>query len=189
MKNVFLSPSDFFDDVVEIAKKVKSSGEKYDAIVTILHGGVFLARLLADFLQVNVVVFIDVTGEAIDVSGEEDLCVRLDLSGRYLRSIKGKRVLLVDDIINSGDSMMVAVDLLEPHCSSVHTLALYKREICKFQPNYHLREVKGSTWVIFPYEVVEAVKYYRARGESDEEIKAKRVPAEYFDKVRPFLEW
>ncbi|MDK2384419.1 MAG: phosphoribosyltransferase, partial [Candidatus Korarchaeota archaeon] len=108
MKFLHVSPGDALVYARRLADSVINSGFKPDTIVAILRGGVVIARLLSDFLDVRDIRSIRVVHyEALDIREGaevvEPLPTRLD----------GKKVLLVDDVADTGDSLIVAKEHLE----------------------------------------------------------------------------
>ncbi|MHA1730563.1 MAG: phosphoribosyltransferase [Promethearchaeota archaeon] len=186
MKIDFLTPEDYFDRTIELARKIREAGKEYDAIVSIVFGGVILGRNLADLLDIKVMVFIDPLGASLQQPGEaKEVEVKLELTPHQLGAIRGRRVLLVDDLVNSGDRMLVTKSLVERHCESVDTVAFYARDFSKIRPDFYLDQT--DAWFVFPCELRKVTRYFREEGKSLEEIRGKIIPSEYFDRVRDLL--
>lgn len=182
---LFRTPDDFFQDSYALAQKIKESGKEYDAIVGLIYGGLGIARLLGDLLEIKVLVFVDPLHESLDSPDDDGVQVKLELTQSQLKSIKDKRVLLVDDLVNSGDRMSVGMDLIKPHCKEVATAAYYIRDYSKIQPDYYLEST--DAWVVFPYELVKVARFFLEDGKSLDEIRGEIIPAEYFDRIKQFL--
>ena len=72
-----------------------------------------------------------------------DLVITKDLETK----IKGKKVFVVDDIADSGNTLKATVPFInikEPH--SVHTITLMKRYNSAFVPDYHGIDINHDEW-------------------------------------------
>lgn len=125
------------ESVAELALQVK---EKPDMIVGVVRGGIVPARLLSKTLQVD-----DVQCLGVFKSGNSR-AVTTDI----LQKIKGKRVLAVDDLLESGESLRVVQHYLESKGAEVETAALYKRSNTIFKPTYCLNV--SDQLIDFPWE-------------------------------------
>ena len=69
--------------------------------------------------------------------------------------LTGKKVLVVDDITDTGESMRISVDYVKTlNPSEVRTAALRHIEGSKFKPDYYAEKITWR-WVIFPWNFVE----------------------------------
>jgi hypoxanthine-guanine phosphoribosyltransferase len=79
--------------------------------------------------------------------------------------IKGKRILLVDDLVDQGDTMSgVKGFLSESGAKVVETAVLFKKPWSKTHPDYFL-ETAGE-WMVFPFELNEVDGLRKASGET-----------------------
>ncbi len=154
MKFLHVSPSDALVYARRLADSVINSGFKPDTIVAILRGGVVIARLLSDFLDVRDIRSIRVVHyEALDIREGaevvEPLPTRLD----------GKKVLLVDDVADTGDSLIVAKEHLEERGAvEVRVATMHYKPWSKIKPDYYSEET--DAWVIYFWEYAETVRYF-----------------------------
>ncbi len=142
-----------WDDVYELAKetarKVKASGFQPDAIVGVARGGWFHARVLCDLLGVKDLYSIKV--------GHWGITAEKDQEGAKLHqglnvNLEGKKVLVVDDITDTGQSLELArKHVLEAgNPSEVRTATLLHIVASKYTPDYYGRETEWA-WMIFPW--------------------------------------
>ncbi|HHL41608.1 MAG TPA: phosphoribosyltransferase, partial [Candidatus Bathyarchaeota archaeon] len=69
--------------------------------------------------------------------------------------LTGKNVLVVDDITDTGESMLVAVEYVKSkNPASIKTAALRHIDGSKFTPDYY-GDVISWRWVVFPWNFVE----------------------------------
>ena len=156
----------------EAARQVKESDFHPDVIIGLTRGGLVPARLFADLLHVKDVYTINVDhwGLTATMDGEAKLTQKLNVD------ITGKKVLVVDDITDTGQSIEIAkkhVGELGP--SVVKTAALLNLKTSKFVPDFKGVE-KEWAWFIFPWnykeDLVNLIKEVVAEEEKNlEQIK------------------
>jgi uncharacterized protein len=68
--------------------------------------------------------------------------------------VAGKDVLLVDDLVDQGDTLVFMKRyLMEQKPGSLETAVLFKKPWSKEEPDYFLENV--SEWIVFPFELGE----------------------------------
>jgi len=155
----------------KVAEKIVASGWQPDFMVGLARGGWVLSRVLCDYLGVKDLVSIKV--EHWGVTATPDGKARIKYA--FDVDLTGRRVLVVDDITDTGESMMVAVDYVrEKNPLEVRTAALRHIDGSKFTPDYY-GDVITWRWVIFPWNYVEdmvnLVPKACGDGSTPEEIK------------------
>lgn len=131
----------------KLIKEIKNSGFKPDYLVGITVGGLIPLGLLAKGLDMNTVV----TVSANSYEGQE----RGNLNIIYLPSIDltGKKVLLIDEIVESGETLkQISQILLDKYKVSELKTAVFviNKDKCKFLPDFHI--VETTEWIVFPWE-------------------------------------
>ncbi len=186
MQIVIRTPQDLFNDTVELAKQVIESKKKYDAIVGISPGGTIISRMLGDLLNCPVQFQFEMLGQESEALAEEDSPVKLNLSPNQIKFLRNKKILLVDDVVDSGDKMIVAIDLLQKHCSAeIDTLALYCRSYAKLEVTFYLKEFEH--WIIMPYEYATIIRYFLHDQQMSLEKVQEMFPKELLDKIKDFI--
>jgi len=120
-----------------------------DVIIGLSRGGVIPARILSDILNNLNLYFIDV--KLYDGTNKRDCAViRSDFE---LSEIKDKKVIIVDDIYDSGTTIKSVVSHLKSkEFNDISTATLYAREGLEEYPNYYSKIVKRKDWIVFPWE-------------------------------------
>jgi hypoxanthine phosphoribosyltransferase len=124
-------------EIDRLAKKVTAAP---DIIIGIARGGVVPAMLLSKRLRVKDMLVLKVRKE-----GNERKVV-----GDIVTDVSGKSVLLVEDMIESGKSLIVAKDYLEKSGATVRTACLYTMPLSEMQPDFFLGQVQEVQE--FPWE-------------------------------------
>jgi len=141
----------FYSLSKKVARKIIDSSYSPDFVVGLARGGWVLARVLCDFLGVKDLV--SLKAEHWGVTATPDGKARLKYLFRV--DLSGRRVLVVDDITDTGESMRLAtayVGTLNP--AEVRTATLRHITGSKFVPDYYGDEITWR-WVIFPWNFIE----------------------------------
>jgi len=131
-----------------LAEKVRAKGNKYDLVVGIARGGIPVAMVVSDHLNVKV--------DFVNVKSYSDIGKRTPpkILSTLTEAIQGEDILLVDDLVDQGDTLTLMKGYLsEQKPRTVETAVLFKKPWSKTQPDYFLEEV--SEWVVFPFELGE----------------------------------
>lgn len=130
-----------------LAAQVQRSGFVPDMVVAIARGGLVLAGSVAYALDVKSCGAINVefyTGVDLRLDEPVVLSPMLDTP-----SVAGRRVLLVDDVSDSGRTLIMVLELLLRAQAEVRSLCLYSKPNTLIEPDYVWR--KTSKWITFPW--------------------------------------
>jgi hypoxanthine phosphoribosyltransferase len=122
------------------------SGYQPDFLVGLSPGGWVLSRIICDYL--------DITGhlslKAEDLETTDDRSGMAEKKDAVDVDLAGRRVLLVDDISDTGRSLKIALDYLKMfNPGGIRTATL----LCKegFVPDFHGDKFEAG-WVVFPWD-------------------------------------
>jgi len=152
----------------KLAAAILSSNESYDEIVAISRGGLTLGHLLTDFLQIPISIISIQSYSDIKKQGKAQIIAKLPVS------IRGKNILLVDDVSDSGKTFIRALTYLKTQkAASITTVSMLYKPWSKYKPDYFIKRTKS--WIIFPYETTEMIllitKNLEKKGESKAAIQ------------------
>jgi hypoxanthine phosphoribosyltransferase len=142
---------------MDIVKKVKKSGYDPEIVIGLARGGLVPARLIADYLNIKDLYAVKTEhwGLTATPDGKARLAQGLQVS------IEDKRVLVVDDITDTGQSLKIALDHIKGHNpSQIRSATLLHITHSKYVPDYYSEEVPEDnwTWFIFPWNVYEDMR-------------------------------
>jgi hypoxanthine phosphoribosyltransferase len=141
----------FYNLARKVADKINSSGYKPDIIVGLARGGWVLARILCDFVGIKDLVSLKVEHWGVTATPDGTAKLKHPLNV----DLTGKKVLVVDDITDTGESMRVTVEYLKSlNPSEIRTASLQHLTCAKFKADY-VGEVLPWRWVIFPWNFTE----------------------------------
>jgi len=137
-----------------LARKIKQSGYVPDLIIAIGRGGYVPARTVCDFLLFDDLTTIKIEHYTRAANIQETARVKFPLSV----DIHGKKVLVVDDITDTGETLRLAVDYLETlEPSQIRTAVLQHKTCSGFVPDYYARKIIKWRWIIYPWAVYEDI--------------------------------
>lgn len=153
----------------DIVRKVMESGYEPEIVIGLARGGLVPARLIADYLNIKDLYAVKTEhwGVTATPDGKAKLAQGLQVD------IRGKKVLVVDDITDTGQSLKLAVKHIKGQKpKEIKTATLLHITHSKYVPNYYSEEVPEDnwTWFIFPWNVYEDLRnliqktLYRPKG-------------------------
>jgi hypoxanthine phosphoribosyltransferase len=159
---------------IQVADQVRDSGYDPDLLVAVSRGGWIPGRVLSDLLENPEVATIKVE----HYIGIYRTRSKPEITQPLPIDVKGKRILLVDDIADSGKSLkLVKEHLVEQGASDVKVCALYFKPWSVVTPDFFAR--KTDAWICFPHEIYETMKKiylkFKKRGMSLQEIRTRLV--------------
>ena len=160
--------------LLKIAEAIKKSKYEPDIIVGVSRGGWIPARIMVDLLEnpklANVATeyYLGVAESKQEPSITQSISI----------SVKDKKVLVVDDVADTGESLtLVKIHLKEQGASEIRIATIYYKQWSVTIPQYFAKET--CLWIIFPWEQKEAarkiIEKFEAEGITEEDAKEKLI--------------
>jgi hypoxanthine phosphoribosyltransferase len=136
--------------------KIRESNYLPDVNVGIGRGGLFVLRSLQDFFiagKVKIPYLVIAVERYVGVNRTSSIKVK------YLNSrvIKGKRVLLIDDVADQGISLKVSKEeCIKKGAKDVKTATLHLKPLSQFVPDFYA--MVTDAWIIYPWELYETIR-------------------------------
>jgi len=166
--------NEIYEGCIELADQIKKSRFNPEIIVGVARGGWIPARILSDLLGNTYVASMKVEFYK-DVA---ETAKKPVISQQVSTAVEGKRVLVVDDVADTGESLTtVRRNLLGRGASQVKIATLHYKPQSILRPDFYVRET--SAWIVYPHERYEfvgnRVAKFRAQGKSIAEAKEELV--------------
>ena len=158
--------NDFEDDCINLSKKIKDI--KIDKIIAISRGGLVASRILSDLLTVKI--------SHISISSYKNLQQDKEplISDVPQGNLKGKILLIVDDVSDSGKTLKRAIKYFKDlNVQKVYTATAYIKPHTIQIPDFWIK--KTTSWIIFPYEIKETSKAFLKIYKTKEKVKKKLI--------------
>ena len=117
---------------------------KFDTIVCIGRGGMLPSLLLSHTLDIKDVQILNLSSYSNRINEKINKHNKTELD------IKGKRVLIVDDLVDTGATLKKALE----YCSeakTIKTFTVHYKKRSKIQPDYFFKII-NSEWINYDYE-------------------------------------
>ncbi len=181
MRLLWVRWGDVFSLSLNLAKTIAESGYVPDVVVGILRGGYIVGRIISDALARPIAAVEVKFYKGIGARGTKPI-----ITQPIMADMAGKKVLIVDDVVESGRTLEVVTELCSIRgASAVRTAALYVKPWAMMNPDYYAAKVEE--WVVFPWEVGETLRELRQEGESFAQAM-RRLGAPYDEETASILE-
>ncbi|RMF22658.1 MAG: phosphoribosyltransferase [Cyanobacteria bacterium J083] len=155
-KDLYISWTDYHQKIETLAIKIYQSGWNFNQIVCIAKGGLRPGDILCRIYDIPLAIMYATSygGKNKRIRGKITLAPHLAMTQSQL----GDRVLLVDDLVDSGTSLQAASNWLNqqyPHIEEIRTGVIwYKASSCR-QPDYYVDYLPDNPWIHQPFEIYE----------------------------------
>lgn len=138
------------DYASELAEQIRKVYQPH-TILAVIRGGAVVGVLLADRLGVGKIYTVNLRSyDKPEARGAVKIYQKPPVE-----CISDRKVLIVDDIVDSGQSLSTVIQLIEQNRpEEVRSAALLVKEHSTYTPDFYVKKVKG--WVFYPWEVREA---------------------------------
>jgi hypoxanthine phosphoribosyltransferase len=139
--------------VRHLAVEIARSDFRPEIVIAVARGGLIPAGALAYALgtkaagTLNVEFYTDIEETLADPVVLEPM---LDTS-----AIRGKRLLVVDDVADSGRTLALVMDLMRQHGANARSAVLYTKSRTILRPDYSWRDT--DLWITFPWSALPPV--------------------------------
>jgi len=135
----------FHRDARALAWRLTSAGP-FNTIVCITRGGLVPAAVVARELNVRTIETVCIASYH-DYKSQSGLELIKNVSDD-IRATKGKGVLIVDDLVDTGKTAKMVRELLP----QAHFATVYAKPMGRPQVDTYITEVSQDTWIYFPWD-------------------------------------
>ncbi len=157
-KHLYVSWDDYHLLTEQLALKVYHSGWQFDQILCLARGGLRPGDVLSRVFDKPLAIMSTSSyrAEAGTIQG------RLDMA-KYITMPKGElagRVLLVDDLSDSGETLKAVVDRLRgmPQISELRSAVIWTKAVSSYTPDYFVEMLPTSPWIHQPFEEYDSLR-------------------------------
>lgn len=136
----------------KLSVKICRAGFKPEVAVAVARGGYVPARLLCDSLDLADLRSIRIVHYLAGARKQQ----KAKLVDTLCQSLEGKRVLLVDDVSDTGDTLELAVQHLEDFgAEEIRIAVLHHKKTSPVTPDFYAQLIVKWRWIIYPWAVRE----------------------------------
>jgi hypoxanthine phosphoribosyltransferase len=151
-KHLYVSWDEYHLLTERLALKVYNSGWQFDQIICLARGGMRPGDVLSRVFDKPLAIMSTSSyrAEGGTIQG------RLDLA-KYITMPKGElagRVLLVDDLADSGVTLKAVVERLRglPSIAELRSAVIWTKAVSSYTPDYYVEMLATSPWIHQPFE-------------------------------------
>ncbi len=137
-----------------LAGGIRAAHFQPDMVVAIARGGYVPARLLCDLLGIYDLASLRISHYHAGATRALEARIVSPLGV----DIRGRKVLLVDDVSDTGDTLHLALDHL--HASQpaeVKVAVLHHKTVASLSPDFYAQRIVRWRWITYPWAAVEDV--------------------------------
>ena len=150
-----------WDEAENMCRQLAEKAEKFspDMLVGISRGGLVPVRLLSDILDNRNVATIKI--EFYKTLNKTSGLPRI--TQPLTADVKGKKVLIVDDVSDTGMSLQVAKDhVMRAGATEVKIATLHFKPKSTVEPDFFI--AKTENWIVYPWEKNEVARDLKAKS-------------------------
>ena len=156
----------------KLAGLVRKSGYSPDLIIAIGRGGYVPGRVVADFLLMDCLTSFKVEHWGVAAEKRGEAVVRYPLAV----DIKGLKVLVIDDVTDTGDTLAVSVEYLREFMPEEIMTGVLQHKTCStFLPDYYAEMISDWHWIVYPWAVFEDLSGFVEKVLQDGERTAPEI--------------
>lgn len=152
----YVTWSEYGELAEALARRVGSANEKFDLVIGLARGGIPVSMVVSDRLGLDL--------DFMTVKSYHGIAKRATpkILPTLTEEIRGKRILVVDDLVDEGDTLAsVLHHLRESEPRGLKTAVVFKKPWSKTEPDYFVETT--DQWIVFPFELNEVETLRKVR--------------------------
>lgn len=157
--DLYVSWSEYHQTIEQLAIQVQKSGWEFNQIICIAKGGLRVGDILSRLFEQPLAILSASSygGEHNQRRGEIKISEHLSMTSANL----GNKVLLVDDLADSGVSLKSTLKWLQKFYSEeiteIRTAVLWRKQCSQIIPDYYVYYLPNNPWIHQPFEYYERI--------------------------------
>ena len=158
-KHLYVSYDEYHNLIERLAVKIHQSGWEFDNILCLARGGMRPGDLLSRIFDKPLAIMSTSSYRA----GAGTVQGHLDVA-RYITTPKGEiagRVLLVDDLADTGHTLNAVIDTLKDNYQPITELrsaVIWTKGVSSFKPEYSVEFLESNPWIHQPFEPYDNIR-------------------------------
>jgi uncharacterized protein len=158
-KHLYVSYDEYHNLIEKLALKVHLSGWEFDTILCLARGGMRPGDILSRIFDKPLAIM-STSSYRADAGTTQG---RLDIA-RFITTPKGEiagKVLLVDDLADTGHTLKGVIDTLKNHYAPITELrsaVIWTKGVSSFTPDYSVEFLATNPWIHQPFEGYDSLR-------------------------------
>ena len=169
MVDLHITWDEYNKKIEELAMQIHTDGYKFNQIVCIAKGGLRVGDILARIFDVPFAVMSVESYHGDDVKDKQGQIVFGNSLAKTSPNL-GNKVLLVDDLADSGVTLEKCVRWLEHYegffIDELKTATVWTKGLSTFTPDYYIEFLPNNPWIHQPFEKYETMSVEQLREQT-----------------------
>ena len=159
MADLYITWDEYHRLIERLARQVDQSGWRFNQLICIARGGLRVGDLLSRIYDMPLAILStsSYTEKAGTIRGELMIAEQMTMASGKL----GERVLLVDDLVDSGVTLEAVTRTLPqryPQVTALRTAVIWYKACSVFKPDYFVDYLPESPWIHQPFEKYDSMR-------------------------------
>jgi len=157
LNKIYLSANDYLRDSFRLARMILDSGWVPDDVIALWRGGAPVGVAVHEFLHYHGLRPRHRTLKCVSYTGLKAHTTEVVLEGAdevFGSVVRRSRVLIVDDVFDSGNTARAVLERLAPYAVDARLATVYwkpSQNKTTLRPDFHVRQTED--WIVFPHEL------------------------------------
>jgi hypoxanthine phosphoribosyltransferase len=164
-KHLYVSYDEYHNLIEKLALKIDDSGWEFDTILCLARGGMRPGDILSRVFEKPLAIMSTSSYRADSgtIQGHLDIA-------RFITTPKGElagKVLLVDDLADSGKTLKAVLDMLKNNYAPITELrsaVIWTKGLSAFTPDYSVEFLPTNPWIHQPFEGYDSMRPEQLRS-------------------------
>ncbi|MFZ2070681.1 MAG: phosphoribosyltransferase [Halobacteriota archaeon] len=147
-----------YDLCRDVSEGIRATGFMPEVIVGVARGGWYLARVLCDFFLLKDLLSLKMEHWGVTATIMGTAALKYGFDAAAIEQLKSKRVLIADDVTDTGDSIKFVIEYVKSlDAGVVKTATLHHKTSSPFKPDFYGECIKDWKWVVYPWSIHEDI--------------------------------
>ena len=165
MKDLYVTWDEYHRLIEQLTLQIYESGYQFDSLLCLARGGLRIGDVISRIYDMPLAILAASSyREAAGTrQGRLELAASITTTGRGLHG----KVLLVDDLVDSGVTLMRVIEQLQQRyrtLTEVRSAVLWYKARSMCQPDYYVQYLPTNPWIHQPFEEYDALRTTQLGG-------------------------
>jgi uncharacterized protein len=151
MLDLHVSWDEYHQSIESLADQIYQSEWEFDRIICLARGGLRVGDILSRIFNQPLAILAASSYGSDRERGKLSIASQMTMTDDRL----GSRILLVDDLVDSGVTLQqttIWLGDLYPEIQDLKTAVIWYKASSKYIPDYYVRHLAGNPWIHQPFE-------------------------------------
>jgi uncharacterized protein len=151
--HLYVSWDEYHQHIETLAKQIRDSGWQFDEVLCLARGGLRVGDVLSRIFDKPLGVLF--TSSYREDAGTTQGTLLIADSISSARPMKGPRVLIADDLVDTGGTYVKLLPELSkryPQFTEMRTAVIWTKAASSYTPDYSVQYLSTSPWIHQPFE-------------------------------------